>query len=310
MLRRLVLVLAAAALLLAGWTTAAAADDTLTRVACESGDAPHCVVEAGTPAQAAPAGSVNEQTDAGSQVCRGMSDEVVPCSDPLWGTIGSDGCYWKPNTEYRPPAWVETPSGAGAWFDVHCFGRAGSAFPGTGTSMQWVAAGEVPPLAVPPEVLAAQARNRLNLAGPSILTSPPGVQLVGVPTWMWLDASAWGQRSATAAVPGVSVTATAVPVSASWVMGDGSTIECSGPGTPWQAGTDPAMDSPDCGHTYRESSVRGAGARFSVTATVTWSVSWVGGGEMGTLPALATTSSTSVAVAESQALNTAVVAGS
>jgi hypothetical protein len=39
-----------------------------------------------------------------------------------------------------------------------------------------------------------------------------------------------------------------------------------------------------------------------VTATVTWEITWTGGGEQGTLPALETTSTTVFRVAESQAL--------
>ena len=38
-------------------------------------------------------------------------------------------------------------------------------------------------------------------------------------------------------------------------------------------------------------------------ATVTWSVSWVGGGTAGTVPDMATTSQVAVRVAESQAIN-------
>ena len=66
---------------------------------------------------------------------------------------------------------------------------------------------------------------------------------------------------------------------------------------------DPKAASPDCGHVYRQSSASAAGARFSLRATVTWTVSWQGGGSSGTLPALTTTDALSVRVAESQAIN-------
>ena len=51
-------------------------------------------------------------------------------------------------------------------------------------------------------------------------------------------------------------------------MGDGSTVTCDGPGTPYQAETDPKASSPDCGHTYLRSSARESGQAFVVSATV------------------------------------------
>jgi hypothetical protein len=68
------------------------------------------------------------------------------------------------------------------------------------------------------------------------------------------------------------------------------------------AGGDPAASSPDCGHTYTRSSAGVPGQAYPVTATVTWEITWTGGGEQGTLPALETTSTTVFRVAESQAL--------
>jgi hypothetical protein len=43
-------------------------------------------------------------------------------------------------------------------------------------------------------------------------------------------------------------------------MGDGSQVVCRGPGTPYSGG-DPARPSPDCGHTYQQSSARQPGLR-------------------------------------------------
>ena len=78
----------------------------------------------------------------------------------------------------------------------------------------------------------------LALQSPLIEASPPvGLdQLVNVPTWLWL-AGPWTSVHATAAVPGVSVTATAVPQLVTWRMGDGSVVVCHGPGTPFGSGT-------------------------------------------------------------------------
>jgi hypothetical protein len=191
---------------------------------------------------------------------------------------------------------------AGAWYLVSC---TSSSFSGTAGGIVWVLAGSAAPLPAP-EVLAQQAVNQLSLPGPQVVTSPPPerMQLVNVPTWLWLDQDAWAPMSATASVPGESVTATATPTSVTWVLGDGSTVECSGPGTPYRAGSDPAAASPDCGHTYVRSSAGEPGGVFVVSATVSWGVSWAGGGQSGTLPALTTTSSVQLRVGESQAINT------
>jgi hypothetical protein len=126
---------------------------------------------------------------------------------------------------------------------------------------------------------------------------------VNVPTWLWL-AGPWTAVHATAAVPGVSVTATAVPQLVTWRMGDGSMVVCHGPGTPFRAGDNPDASSPTCGHTYRESSASATGGVFTVTATITWNVTWAGGGGNGAFGGLTTTAAVQMPVAESQAIVT------
>ncbi|GAA5110823.1 hypothetical protein GCM10025762_19140 [Haloechinothrix salitolerans] len=168
----------------------------------------------------------------------------------------------------------------------------------------WIADGQQPGAAqLPsPAELAQMARKQLRLPTPTIAANPVGDQLVNLPTWMWLS-SGWGPVSATASVPGVSVTATATPTSVTWSMGDGSTVTCTGAGTPFRAGSDPKAPSPDCGHTYRTSSAKQAGQAFPVAATVHWTVTWAGAGQGGTFPDLTTTGNAAFRVAESQALN-------
>jgi hypothetical protein len=109
--------------------------------------------------------------------------------------------------------------------------------------------------------------------------------------------------SATATVPGVSVMAVATPTSVSWSMGDGSSVTCTGEGTPFRPGSDPKASSPDCGHIYQSSSASQAGQAFPVTATVHWTVTWAGAGQGGTFPDMTTTGNAAFRVAESQALN-------
>ncbi|MHA6631116.1 hypothetical protein ACU61A_37260 [Pseudonocardia sichuanensis] len=194
------------------------------------------------------------------------------------------------------------PDEEGAWYVWRCSGT------GNVDSLYrapvWIADDEVPGVDAGPSPaeLARQARDRLRLPAPSISTNPTGDQLVNVPTWLWL-ADGFAPVSATAAVPGVSVTAVATPTAVIWNMGDGNTVTCQGPGTPFVAGTDPVAVSPDCGHTYRSSSAGQPGQGFSVTATVRWTVTWSGAGDGGTFPDLNSTITTTFRVAEVQVLN-------
>jgi hypothetical protein len=199
------------------------------------------------------------------------------------------------------PALAQPPGQRpGAWYVWKCTG------PGVGSDAfyrtpVWIPDGQ--PGAVPsPADLAAMARRQLRLPVPSIAANPAGDQLVNLPTWMWLSGG-WGPVSATASVPGVSVTAVATPVSVAWSMGDGATVTCSGAGTPFQPVGDPKAPSPDCGHTYRTSSAGQPGHVFPVAATVHWTVAWSGAGQSGTFPDLTTAGNTAFRVAEAQALN-------
>ncbi|MFE0104487.1 hypothetical protein [Streptomyces sp. NPDC059009] len=162
------------------------------------------------------------------------------------------------------------------------------------------AAGPPPPS---PAELAQRAYNQLRLPSPAIRTNPPGEQMVSVPTWLWMTRGSWKPVSATASVPGVSVTATARPTSVTWSMGDGRKVACKGPGTPFKKGMNPKSASPDCGHTYRSSSAGQPDEAFPVKATISWTVTWSGAGDSGTFPGLTTTASATFRVAESQALN-------
>jgi len=175
-------------------------------------------------------------------------------------------------------------------------------------SLTWVPLGTATPAGNPqpippsPAQLAEIARKQLQFPALTIAANPSGEQLVSLPTWLWLS-SGWQTVSATVAVPGVSVTATATPTSVTWSMGDGSTVACGCPGAPYTTSSDPKASSPDCGHTYRASSASQAGQAFPVTATVHWTVTWAGAGQGGVFPDLTTTGNAAFRVAESQALN-------
>lgn len=123
---------------------------------------------------------------------------------------------------------------------------------------------------IDPASLAERARSELAITYPEPRTSPAIDidQIVGIETWLWIDPSAWQPLTATAAIPGLSVTATATPKQVTWDMGDGTIVTCHGPGTPYDDARSPSSQTTDCGHVYQYA------GRYDATATMTWSVSW------------------------------------
>jgi hypothetical protein len=281
-LARTGIVIAGALILAGSWQTAASASGTpgggaFGGTQCGQDYTPGCTVTAGTP------GSGGTGTK-GSTSANGTGTGTIPAGRSGSGCAGTDskafGCV--------PPGCTITvqtlacPVGGGA-----------------------PAGGGRAPAPPPPAVLARLAVRYLRLPDPMIQSSPaPGaLQLTRLPVWLWV-ADVWQPQSKTAQVPGESVTATAAPVSAAWSMGDGTTITCTGPGTPY-GGTNPAAASPTCGHTYQESSAGQPGGAYRVTVTITWDITWKGTrGAGGVLAPLETVTAAEFRVAESQALNT------
>jgi hypothetical protein len=77
--------------------------------------------------------------------------------------------------------------------------------------------------------------------------SPPTIGYVIIETWLaTVDP---GPLTATAAIPGLSVTATATVTSTTWSTGDGvGDIVCDGVGVAWTPSAGDA--AAPCGHTY------------------------------------------------------------
>jgi hypothetical protein len=293
--RRMVLTLSAC--LLAVATAVPAYADGTTPVDCSKNPSdPSCHVHVGDPGGPGSGGGGGGGGGGGSQVCHyPITNEVVPCYLPDYGQFSDDGCYYKVATGVDLGA-AEALGGKatppGQWYVGSC------GYPPIAGYVRFrIFAGGVLPN---PADLAADAVKKLHLPLPAIRVNPapPAAQLVFLPTWMWLDGSSWGSRSATASVPGLSVTATAKPAKLMFSTGDGASVSCPGPGTAWTTGKDPNAASPDCGHTYQRP------GSFTVTATVTWQISWAGGGQTGTVPDLTTTSTLTLNVTDSQALNT------
>jgi hypothetical protein len=97
----------------------------------------------------------------------------------------------------------------------------------------------------------------------------------------------------------VTATATASPLKVVWNMGDGDTVTCDGPGTPYDAADPNATTT--CSYTWL------AAGTDEVTATIYWSVTWTavgaaGGGNLGLQAG--PTAQVPVTVTQSQAINT------
>lgn len=154
------------------------------------------------------------------------------------------------------------------------------------------------------EVVAWRAVEELALPSPVIRMSPAedAFQVVGVPSWLWVESGVWGPVSETAEVPGLSVTATAWPREVVWSLGEGGRVVCEGPGTPYSAVFAAGSASPDCGYTYTRSSVGEPGGTFRVSVALSWDVVWEGGGESGRVPGVVTVDEIDVRVDEIQAL--------
>jgi hypothetical protein len=165
------------------------------------------------------------------------------------------------------------------------------------------AAGPAPPSAA---VVALQASQQVPLVVPRPQTSPPpgSELLVGLPTWLWIDPAAWQPFTATASVPGVSVTVTATPRHVVWQMGNADEVTCTGPGTPWDpAGGDDQRT--DCSYTYQWVSAHDPDGVYHASATVIWAVTWAAStGETGTLADASRTAALDLTVTERQAVIT------
>lgn len=127
---------------------------------------------------------------------------------------------------------------------------------------------------------------------------PGGKGVLGLPTYLWVSnasPSTLGPQSRSVTAAGITVTATAHVLRVEWDTGDGATVTCTGPGTPYQDSFG-ATRSPTCGHTYT------APGRYAVSATSYWQVDWTGAGDQGSYQFSFTTTAAPVVVTEVQAL--------
>jgi len=153
---------------------------------------------------------------------------------------------------------------------------------------------------VDPAQLAQQAVQQMGLRTPAIgMTGgnpPDGMQIVGIPAWMWAadpgesttpGVAGVAQITRSASAGGVTVTATGRLDRTVWTMGDGAAVTCAGQkaaGTRYEGRFD-KQPSPTCGHMYTRTSAGQPDEAFTVTLTAYWVVDWqvVGGGQSGTI---------------------------
>jgi len=227
---------------------------------------------------------------------------TVPCQDPDFGYYIGHGCYWKamnPQPVYPPPSGHD-PSKTGAWGVQSCYTA-----PGSGVVTQTNRWMDQPPAGPTPQQLAAEALAKIHLLGAQIgiAPKPAGRGAVGLPVWLWtaVAPNTWGPISASASGGGITVTVTAKAQQIAWDMGDGHSVTCANPGTPYSASYGNAQ-SPTCGYLYTQSSRGRAGGRYEITAVTSWRVEWAGGGQNGVLTPTSQ-AQTSVQIDEIQVVN-------
>ena len=170
----------------------------------------------------------------------------------------------------------------------------------------WVEPGAGPPA---PRVsagrLARAAWKVVKIPAPTVETNPKvgsqGVTLVGMDTWVWATGETPTSVKATATAGSTSVTVTAGSSGLQLSAPDGK-ASCTGFGVAWHSGM-PEGSSP-CTISFNRSSAHLGGAT-PLTIKVAYSASYSGSdGSSGTLPAITTTSTVNLSVAEVQTLTT------
>lgn len=256
-----------------------------------------------------PAKNVGGSGPAGGASPRKCVDSAgpVPCSDSLYGSwYGASECYLRrlePQPPKSDPIWEGRQEGA-----IYRCTSAALSGPFSRVNDLWLP-GPPAVAAISPEQAAQVVVARMDLRAAEIGIVPqdlPGrIGAVGMPVYMWTSPSpeTFGPQVLTGSVGGVTVTATAKVDRIVWSMGDGTSVTCRTPGTPYEERFGFRM-SPDCGHRYSRTSAGKPDSAYPITATSYWLVDWTGpGGSSGQIP-LTLSSSTAIVVGELQALVT------
>lgn len=147
------------------------------------------------------------------------------------------------------------------------------------------------------------AQARINPDPPSVETNPSftdGFGVVRLPTWLWIN-DAWVALEEEESAGFVTVEVSATPISVNWIMGDGGSANCGGPGIPWSDATH--SGGTYCSYTYTSSSADQDGATYSAEATQLWEFEWwINGDYQGVFGTLERDTPFSLAIGEIQAV--------
>ncbi|MFD0900733.1 hypothetical protein [Actinomadura sediminis] len=139
--------------------------------------------------------------------------------------------------------------------------------------------GEAPAPAAPATAeLVQQAFSSVAFPAPVVHTSPEGRTYVRMRTSLWVDGFETFKTDPIGGA-GQTVQGTATPVSVTWNLGEGRLV-CDDAGS---------RDGRTCQYTYKRSSAGRPGGAYSITATITWQLTWACDGAecdaaSGTLP--------------------------
>ncbi|NIK56863.1 hypothetical protein [Kribbella shirazensis] len=227
--------------------------------------------------------------------------QVVPCRTADGFFDAASGCYLTP---------TDAPFGIGISSDPDSYP------PGTKFYNCWVILGVIDgkpygieraqdvirepgeTRTIDPRVAARQVVETMSFVAPQLGLSPyvqsgDHVGIVNVPIWMWVTdpgPTTTGPQKKTAAIGGVSITATGTVDRIEWSMGAGKSVTCKGAGTPFTVGMAAGKSlkdmpsSPTCGFKYSKASHCEKSGSYTVTATTYWTVHWTGGGMQGDIP--------------------------
>ncbi|MFE5339695.1 hypothetical protein ACFQ80_05720 [Isoptericola sp. NPDC056578] len=227
--------------------------------------------------------------------------------NPVAVTVDGRSCIYVGLADPQPPksnpVWKGHKDGAIHVCNDSITGGSGGQLGGGPTQqiLFWAASAPDAPPPPDPEDLAREAVASMGLHAIDIGIIPEdtagSMGLVGLPTWMWAEnpgGTTMGPITRTASAGGYTVTARAKVDKIVWNMGDGSSVTCTGPGTPYADEYD-TKKSPDCGHTFTRQ------GEYAVTATSYWTVEWNGIGETGAIP-LDFDEQTTIRIGESQVI--------
>lgn len=265
------------------------------------------------PLAGAQEGSSNPRWETGVSATQdGGTATLVSVGSGGEGTGGSSRCTSEviPDSEVAsllpvPP--LGTPDGSIQWVVVRC--RQDPSEPWVITNLYQV--GDTPPVAL----LLEEARRQLVLPLATADMAPdPQFGVANAEAFLWIDSAVWIDHSATASLPGASLTLTASPVLMTWDMGEGSDrkgnprlVRCASPGVPFDIDRPAAQQSTDCSYRYNTTSGSQPNSEFLVRPYIEWTRTWVcePGCGSGSLPNLVMEGNTLPArIGEIQALGT------